>query len=177
MINLSQFGRQSRELTVWQYFSSMRGIDIYQAENIRDIRENAPYLEFPWYKSFSHDHSCHRAAIIVNNVGIELVSDGDAGRWFSVHDDTELMMMVWADGKKTWWYPSISFEQAQEEQGLKENDRVFELFILYLIYPRIPLIIDVKRTNFRTGKESKETILKRLRDYLAVPQIALNPSR
>src|SRR5258708_32521037 len=100
MINISQATRRSGELTIWQWLRSMRGPDHYGAYNIRDIKRNAPGLEYPCWKNFHSDVTAHRAAISVSNVNIELIADDDTGRWFKVYDETEAMMMVWADGRR-----------------------------------------------------------------------------
>src|SRR3989344_2613805 len=50
MINISEIIRQQPETSFFKKLRSLRDPDIYLAENIRDYRENAPNLEFPWYK-------------------------------------------------------------------------------------------------------------------------------
>ncbi len=50
MINLSEIIRQQPETSFLRKLRSLRDPDIYLAENIRDYRENASNLEFPWYK-------------------------------------------------------------------------------------------------------------------------------
>ena len=175
MVNISQANRWSGELTIWQWLRSMRGPDVYEADNIRDIKKNAPNLEYPQWKSFHSDVTAHRAAISVSNVNIELLEDGDTGRWFKVYDETEAMTMVWADGERTYYEPIISFEQATCEQGLNRNDRVSELFILYLINDRIPIIIDVEKTDSQSGWKRRKKVADQLKSGLTIPNLVPNP--
>ena len=107
MINLSAIGRSSLYSTP-EILRSLRGPDIYIAENMADFKKNAPNLPYPWYKQFSfEDRQTHRARILIYDVGIRSfysMKKEKTRENFLVHDTTEQAAMNW-DSKRIYFPP------------------------------------------------------------------------
>ena len=148
MINLTEFALKSSEFSLLYKINSLRDPDFYLAENMRDFKTNAPYINFPWYKGFpvleGFDPKEWRAYIAVHNVGIEFLEEDDFSKKFLVHDSTDRAVMCWHN-KKGFLQPYKTFEELQEEQGLKHKDWVYEVLFLYYITERVSIIGNVKK--------------------------------
>ena len=172
MINLSQLARQSNEISLFEKIKSLRRLEIYLAENIRDYHENAPKLKFPWYKRdilFRMDYD-DRAYISIMNVKLETLKEKgeiEIPNWFLIHDDTGKDVVYW-DSEGDLLPASHSFVEAQEEQCLRDGDWIYDILLRYLIKKDLPSIIEVRKYNFSRKKPEKDSLLDRVKDLLPV---------
>src|SRR3989344_1463356 len=117
MINLSEIIRQQPETSFLRKLRSLRDPDIYLAENIRDYRENAPNLNFPWYKRgvpFVKDLD-ERVYISIMNVRLNKLKDGriEIPKCFVIYDNTGHDIVYWDSDNK--YFPTLySFEELEQ---------------------------------------------------------------
>jgi len=167
MINLSQFARESTEYSIWKKMRSLRRPDIYLAENIKDYRENAPNIDFPWYKKSSpHLDFMEEAYISILNVGInKLLLEGlEIPDWFVIHDESGSDVVYW--NKKNYLTPALlSFEDAQENQGLRDGDHVYDIFLRYMIKKDFTSIVEVNKYKFSNKKRNRESAIERVKVF------------
>lgn len=165
MINISEIIRQQPETSFLRKLRSLRGPDIYLAENIMDYRENAPNLEFPWYKResiFYHADFMERAYISIMNVGLNKlrINNIEIPDLFVIHDETYTDIVYWSN--------SIPFE---EVQGLKDGNYIYNILLRYLIKKNLPSIVEVRKYNFSNRKLEKESIMERVRGFFPKGEI------
>jgi hypothetical protein len=174
VINLSEIGRNELYSPL-ETLLSLRDPDLYIAEDIADFRKNAPKLPYPWYKKFPfEDRQIHRAYIIVRNVGIRSFYDmkkEEAREHFIVHDATEQAVMNW--GERIYFPPLHTFDEAHKQDGLSDNDWVYDVLFIYLITVKTPLIIQVRKFNFSRIKRGKTTLLDKVRQK--IPELVPAP--
>ena len=174
MINISEIIRQQPETSFFKKLRSLRDPDIYLAENIRDYRENAPNLEFPWYKRgvpFVKD-SDERVYISIMDVGLSKlkINNIKIPDWFVIHDETYAEVVYWNINSNL--IPTLhSFEELQEKQGLKDGDYIYDILLRYLIKKDFPSIVEVRKYNFSNRKPEKESIMERVRSFFPSPEV------
>jgi len=163
MLNLSQLARESPDYPLVGTIISFRNPDIYLAENLVDYHQNAPSLEFPWYKRFPlPDKSMDRAYIVFKNVGLKKLNlDPDKPNWFVLHDDSGQELVYWNADHKT--FPTMaSFDQVQAKQGLKDDDWVYEVCVRYLIHSNLSSVVQVSRHRFSNRKLERVSLTERI---------------
>lgn len=164
MLNLSQLARESPEYPQLRKIRSIRDPDIYLAENLADYQENAQSLEFPWYKRFPFpDKFMDKAYIIFQNIGLKkLDHEGmEIPNWFVLHDDSGQELIYW-NANHELFPTTASFDEVQAEQGLKENDWVYDVFVRYLIPSNLPSVVEVNRYKFSNRKPEKDSLTERI---------------
>lgn len=174
MINISDIIRQQPETSFLRKIRSLRDPDIYFAENIRDYRENAPNLEFPWYKRdiLFYSDCDDRAYISIMNVELNKlkINNFEIPNWFIIHDETYTEVVYWNANSDL--IPTLhSFEELQEKQGLKDGDYVYDIFLRYLIKKDFTSIVEVRKYNFSNKKPEKESIIERVRGFFPKGEI------
>ena len=174
MINLSEIIRQQPETSFLRKLRSLRDPDIYLAENIRDYRENAPNLEFPWYKRsvpFVKDLD-ERVYISIMDVRLNKlkINNFEIPNYFVIHDETYAEVVYWNINSNL--IPTLhSFEELQEKQGLKDGDYIYDILLRYLIKKDFPSIVEVRKYNFSNRKPEKESIMERVRSFFPSPEV------
>ena len=181
MLNLSELGRASPDCSLWHRVKTFRDPDIYLVENMKDYIDNVQSIPYPWYKKPFPDKlfDFARAYIIIPNIGIrtiakELDLDNDLdSKYFVVHDNTGLRVMYWGSEDEPWVGSAQSFDKVSETQGLQEDDWVYDIFVKYMIRADLPIIVEVRKYNFRNRKPETKTITERIKEFL--PQFLPNP--
>lgn len=167
MINISELGRQSPRWSWWQKLDSLQTPDIYLAENVADYLEDAPHIRWPRHKQFFCSPS-PRAYIILHNVGLsvpEKLRELQDTHWFIMHDKTGRDLMYW-DPEHPLCAAEHSYEEAREEQGLTEDDWVYEVFFRYFINYGFRHIVEVKKSHFSRRRHATDSLRERIRDFL-----------
>jgi len=182
MLNLSEEARKSPTHPFWRKINHFRDPDIYLAEDVKDFVDNGKNLPYPWYKKpvphiiFSY---LKRAYIIFQNVGIrtveaELGIKDSGSNHFLVHDDSGVVVMYWGFEGQLDVGSRQSYEKAQDEQGLKKDDWVYDIFVRYIIKANLPTIVEVRKYRFSNPKPEKAKLLQRVREFLptklSIPQ-------
>lgn len=167
MLNLSQLARESPNYSIVRRIRSIRDPDIYLAENLADYQHNAQSLEFPWYKRFPFpDKFMDRAYIIFQNVGLKKLNyeEIEIPNWFILHDYSGQELIYWnADNES---FPTVaSFEEVQKQQGLKDDDWVYDVFVRYLIPSNLPSVVEVNRYKFSNRKPEIDSLAERIRSF------------
>ena len=169
MLNLSKLARESSNYSLMTKIKLHRNQDVYLAENLRDYKKNAPTFEVPWYKTFPIlDGSVDRAGIILQNVGLRKSSHEN---WFLLHDDSGSDLVYW-NADNPYFRAAISFEEAQEQQALKEDDWVYDVFLNYLIPDDLPNIVEVTKYKFSNKKPEKNSLAETIKNFS--PEIGLD---
>ncbi len=167
MLNLSQLTRESQEYPLLGRIRSIRYPDIYLAENLADYQEDAQSLEFPWYKRFPFpDKFRDRAYIIFQNIGLKKLThkEMEIYNWFVLHDESGQELVYWNANHEL--FPTLaSFDEVQAEQGLKEDDWVYDVFIRYLIPSHLPSVVEVNRYKFSNKEHEKDFLAERIKNF------------
>jgi len=178
MLNLSQIAKESSNYPVLRKIQNFKDPDVYLAENLADYHENAKLLEFPWYKRFPPSSKFRdRAYIVFQNVGLKKLVNGEMEipNWFVLHDNSGLELVYWNADHEL--FPTLaSFDEVQAEQGLKEDDWVYDVFVRYLIPNNLSSIVEVNRYRFSTKKPEKDFLAKRVRSFFPEFEPELQPA-
>lgn len=175
MLNLSQLARESPNYPLMWKIRSFRDPNRYLAENLADYQQNALKLEFPWYKRFSFPHM-DRAYIIFQNIGLKKLSHKghEIPNWFALHDDSGQELVYWDTDHEL--FPALaSFDEMQAEQGLKEDNWVYDVLVRYLIKHNLPSIVEVNRFNSSSRKPKKDSLAERIRSFFPEFKPELQP--
>lgn len=167
MLNLSQLERESQDYSLLRRIRSFRDPDIYLAEDLTDYQKNASELEFPGYKRFPfRDKFMDRAYIIFQNIGLKklIYEEMEVPDWFILHDDSGQELIYWNENHQL--FPTIaSFDEMQAEQGLKDDDWVYDVFVRYLISSNLPSVVEVNRYRFSNRKSEKDSLTDRIKSF------------
>ncbi len=85
-------------------------------------------------------HDFERVYIILHNVRLQKITED---YWFTASDLTGTAILLWR--KQDWFPAAYSFENAVTNQGLLEDDTVYEVFFRYLLEYKIASIISVEK--------------------------------
>ena len=180
MLNLSQIILTSSEISLIKKIKRLIEPDIYIASNISDYKTSIDGLNYPWYKGLPVpdrviNPSLRRYHIILNNLGITLLEEGDSKepQMFDLHDSSGHCVVPWFK-RTNIFQPYRSFEELQQEQGLKEDDWVHEVYILHWIEDGVslPMIAHVKKNEFISALQEEGSI----REKTKVMPALLQPS-
>jgi hypothetical protein len=171
MINLSETMIESPNFSGFQKFRALINPNVYLAENIADYSEEAQELEFPWYKLFPLPFKTFsNAYIIFRNVGLKKLKVEEGAQYnFLLHDSSGEFESFWPE-KSPFHIPT--FERAQEEQGMKEDDWAYRVIARYYMELDYSIIVDVQKRNFSNKKPAKKSLIERIEELLPEPELA-----
>ncbi len=180
MRNLTVETLRSDQVTVANKLSSLFQPNIYQAEDLFDFTDNRKELTCGWWQR-STPFRLRQAYILIYNVSIMVMNgqgrdeEADSPCWFKLQDHSDMLVVPWYHSLPV-IASRLSFTQAQKEQGLKENDFVYEVTLGYYLDNDLPYIIDVQKDEddkpkkYRKKKKEEKRWKKPGFDWLAPPQ-------
>jgi len=148
MQNITKMLRQDGEIPWWSIYRSFREPELYLADDMADFNKNASHLPYPWYKQFPYeDRFDHRAHITIFNVGLRSfygMGKQDKRINFLVHDATGKAIMNWESGRR-FFRPKNTFDELHSQEGLVDDDWVFNILLVYLIHEQLSYIYEVQK--------------------------------
>ena len=95
------------------------------------------------------------------------------GGWnfFGPYDNTGQEVMFWRNNPP--FCAKMSFEQVQEEQGLKEDDYVHEVFSLYLLESNLSHIGEVQKNRASRRIVRGDPLVEKIKSF--IPEIMPGP--
>jgi len=183
MIDFSEFVRSNGNLSNIEIWKSLRAHNVYIAENVGDYLKNKDKIEMKWYQGFLPplDFFTDKIGyVFINNVGVRVSAfDVESARpsWFHVHDETGEELMNWHNDPSLIVAPPIrTFNEVQEQEGLKLDDFVSRVIIHYCIDIDLPCIIDVEKQKYKLRSDTKESLLEKVRSYSLIPSLLPQPA-
>ena len=172
MQNITDMIRQEGQLSWWGTYQAFRGPELYLAEDMADFNENVSRLPYPWYKWFPYeDRQIYRAYITIYNIGLRSFygMEKEAERHhFLVHDATGDAVMNWEPGREI-FRPRNTFDEVHLQEGLTDDDWVFNIFLVYLIHEQLSYICEVQKVHPIQKQEEKISLLEQARDFISEP--------
>lgn len=91
-----------------------------------------------------------RAYIILYNVAIERLKDDRFDDMFILHDDSGEGFVYWGRGVADCLDARVSFEEAQQTQGLEDGDWIYQVVLSHILPPdkfNYPVVFSVKKNK------------------------------
>ncbi|MBW2998480.1 hypothetical protein KY321_02980 [Candidatus Woesearchaeota archaeon] len=171
MINISEYTRN----TLFKKIRSLRDPYIYLAENVSDYQDNLEQITLPWYKRFSLDPKLlPRAYILFQNIGLKKLNckGKEVPNWFILHDGTGKELFYW--NKDHYLFSSkCSFNDLKIEQGLKEDDWVYDILVRHYIRGDMASITEIRKFNSSSHKPDEVSLQDRIKAFF--PDLELEP--
>ena len=172
MQSVTDMLRREGQLSLWGTCQVLREPELYLAEDMADFNKNAPCLPYPWYKWFPYeDKQIHRSYITIYDVGLRSfygMEKEDERYHFLVHDATGDAVMNW-DPERNIFPPGNTFDEVHTQEGLTDDDWVFNIFLVYLIHERLSYISEVQKIRSRRTRKEKASLLKQVRGFIPEP--------
>jgi hypothetical protein len=181
MINLSELARKNPDYPLWWKIKYFVVPDIYFAENIRDLKENAHKIKIPWHKKSTMGRNLDHILIQMINLGLKtncICSDGGkvSPPWFVIHDSTGQEVAYWQEDE----HDDIlgtphTYQLAKEKQGLKDDDWTYEIYLRYFLKGNLSTILQVNKYKFSNPK--KDSLLEKIKNYLPNSDLIPQPAQ
>ena len=95
--------------------------------------------------------------------------------WFVLHDDSGLELVYWNADHEL--FPTLaSFDEVQGQQGLKEDDWVYDVFVRYLIPHNLASVVEVNKYKFSSRKPERDSLAERARDFFPGLEVEGQPA-
>jgi len=169
MYNLTKLSLQSPSVGLYEKLRIFFQLEMYGADNIQDFNTNLKKIQLPIFKKYRlPPQLCY---VVIYDVGIERIFNKDKSSSHTVrlHDSSGTMISWWTNDEKIPWRNPYTFEDAQEDQGLLENDNLYRVGLLCQIKSGISSITDVKKKKI--NRPRKKTLLDRINEALPAPEL------